>query len=99
MPGWGDHAFGWVFMLVFWVLAAVGIFLLIIRRFASPFGSGGLADHPENPLENLKRRYENRGDRQGQVRGEKEGTHQNRRGAGLVREEVSGRNDEQTKPG
>jgi len=43
-------------MPLFWVLAVVGIFLLV-RGLRPRSGAGRQAEHPESPLEILKRRY------------------------------------------
>lgn len=55
ISGWGGHGFGWILMLLFWVLVIVGIAALI-RGISSRPGVGSAAV-PESPLEILKRRY------------------------------------------
>lgn len=56
MPCWGGHWFGGLFVLVFWILVAAGIFFLV-RGLTSRSGTDGQAAHPESALEILKRRY------------------------------------------
>lgn len=49
MPAWDSHWFGGMLMFVFWILLAVGLFLLV-RELTSRSGAGGQVDHPENAL-------------------------------------------------
>lgn len=56
-PGWGSGygVFGWLMMLLFWILIIVGA-VLIIRWLVTETGSRG-AGSGETALDILKRRY------------------------------------------
>lgn len=50
--GWG-MGFGWIFMILFWVLVILGI-VFVIKMIA---GSGSKWEQPETALDILKKRY------------------------------------------
>jgi len=52
MMGWGGFGFGWIFMIAFWVLVALGI-IALVRSFGGTQQRGG----DKTPLDYLKERY------------------------------------------
>ncbi len=51
--GWGMGGFGWIFMVIFWVLVIIGVIYLI--RLIIPGAKGGTRE--ETALDILKKRY------------------------------------------
>ena len=52
--GWWGPGFGWVFMILFWVLVVVGA-VALIRWLLGAFPGGGVRE--KTPLDILKERY------------------------------------------
>ena len=50
--GWG-MSFGWIFMLLFWILAVLGI--VVLAKWL--FSTSGSGESGKRPLEILKERY------------------------------------------
>ncbi len=50
--GWG-MGFGWIFMIIFWVLVILGVVYIVQTVFKSGKGS----EQKETPFDILKRRY------------------------------------------
>ncbi len=48
--GWG-MGFGWIFMIIFWVLVILGVVYLVQAK------AGKSSEHKETPLDILKKRY------------------------------------------
>lgn len=53
--GWGYGAFGWIFMLLFWILIIVGI-VALVKWFATQ-STAGTDSQARTPLDILKERY------------------------------------------
>ena len=53
MGGWGGFGFGWIFMIVFWILIILGVIALV--RYLG--NSGKTTKDNKTPLEILKERY------------------------------------------
>lgn len=57
MMNWGNYGwgmgFGWIFMVIFWVLVILGIFFIVQTAIK---GGKGIA-HGETPIDILKKRY------------------------------------------
>lgn len=54
MMGWGGYGFGWVFMIVFWILIILGIVALVRYLGGTKPNS---TDGGKTPLDILKERY------------------------------------------
>ena len=60
MMGWGMGGFGMIFMMVFWILAIVGLVFLIRWLFSNASDRQGLvggSSKPGSPQDILKERY------------------------------------------
>ncbi|OGE16717.1 electron transporter RnfE [Candidatus Daviesbacteria bacterium RIFCSPHIGHO2_01_FULL_36_37] len=53
MMGWGGFGFGWIFMIIFWILIILGVVALV--RYLG--NSGKSVKDDKTPLEILKERY------------------------------------------
>ncbi len=53
MMGWGGFGFGWIFMIIFWILIILGVVALV--RYLG--NSGKVSKDHKTPLEILKERY------------------------------------------
>lgn len=54
MMGWGGFGFGWIFMIIFWILVIFGVVALV--RYLGGTRSYG-SDKEKTPLDILKERY------------------------------------------
>lgn len=53
----GGFGFGWIFMILWWVIIIVGIVALVRWLGASTFSAGGHSGSSRQPLDFLKERY------------------------------------------
>ncbi|MDD5415414.1 MAG: SHOCT domain-containing protein [Candidatus Daviesbacteria bacterium] len=54
MMGWGGFGFGWIFMIIFWILIILGV-VALVRYLGGTKQSS--TDQDKAPLEILKERY------------------------------------------
>ncbi|OGE42161.1 electron transporter RnfE [Candidatus Daviesbacteria bacterium RIFCSPLOWO2_01_FULL_39_12] len=52
--GWGGFGFGWIFMIIFWILIILGV-VALVRYLGGTKQSS--ADKNKTPLDILKERY------------------------------------------